>query len=99
MSGSLDWFFLFRELPPSLLGELLTPASQLVNRRFSLQVDKWKFVGHPKAIPSFKDGEDVRVLQFNVVFILEVSGILVLVCWVWSLLVYCVHGLVPIGVS
>jgi hypothetical protein len=64
---------ILKELPPSLLGELLTPSSQLVNKRFGLQVDKWKFVGHPKTIPSFKDGDGIRMLQFNVVFILEAS--------------------------
>jgi hypothetical protein len=65
---------ILKELPPSLLGELLTPSSQLVNKRFGLQVDKWKFVGHPKTIPSFKDGDGIRMLQFNVVFILETSA-------------------------
>ena len=62
-----------RKLPPRLLGELITPDMRLVNTKFELQVDKWKFVGHPRKIPSFKDGEDTRALVFNIVFVLEVG--------------------------
>lgn len=59
------------------MGELITPEMRLVNTKFELQVDKWKFVGHPRKIHSFKDGEDTRALVFNIVFILEVGGALV----------------------
>ena len=59
------------------MGDLITPEMRLVNTKFELQVDKWKFVGHPRKIPSFKDGEDTRALVFNIVFILEVGGTLV----------------------
>lgn len=76
-----------RKLPPRLLGELITPEMRLVNTKFELQVDKWKFVGQPRKIPSFKDGEDTRALVFNIVFILEVGS-----CWWARPWQSCVHA-------
>ena len=35
------------ELPTRTLSEILAPSSLMVGRKFELNVDEWKFVGHP----------------------------------------------------
>lgn len=59
---------LFSVLPPTTLAEILAPSSLMVNRKFELSVDEWKFVGHPFFVQN-----GVFSITFNVVFVLEVS--------------------------
>ena len=58
---------LYSELPPRTLSEILAPSGLMVDHTFELNVDHWKFIGHPFSVQhgSF----DVK---FNIVFIVEV---------------------------
>ena len=60
--------FFYSVLPPTTLAEILAPSSLMVNRKFELSVDQWKFVGHP-----FFVRNGTFSITFNVVFVLEVS--------------------------
>lgn len=54
------------ELPPRTLAEVLAPSPSMVDRKFELSVDEWKFVGHPFSVQS-----DSFSISFNVVFVLQ----------------------------
>ncbi len=58
----------FSVLPPTTLAEILAPSSLMVNRKFELSVDQWRFVGHP-----FFVRNGTFSITFNVVFVVEVS--------------------------
>ncbi|XP_064405826.1 GATOR1 complex protein NPRL3-like isoform X4 [Halichondria panicea] len=53
-------------LPPTTLAEILAPSSLMVDRKFELSVDQWRFVGHP-----FSVYNGTFSITFNVVFVLE----------------------------
>ncbi|CAI8045758.1 hypothetical protein GBAR_LOCUS25311 [Geodia barretti] len=38
------------ELPARTLSEILAPNRLMVNHTFELNVDQWKFVGHPFSV-------------------------------------------------
>ena len=59
---------IYSVLPPTTLAEILAPSSLMVNRKFELSVDEWKFVGHPFSVQN-----DSFSISFNVVFVLEVK--------------------------
>lgn len=61
-------FFSCSVLPPTTLAEILAPSSLMVNRKFELSVDQWRFVGHP-----FFVSNGAFSITFNVVFVLEVN--------------------------
>lgn len=56
------------ELPASNLSEILAPSSLMVGRKFELNVDEWKFVGHPFSAQTVS-----FTTACNVVFVLQVS--------------------------
>lgn len=55
------------ELPASNLSEILAPSSLMVGRKFELNVDEWKFVGHPFSAQTVS-----FTTACNVVFVLQV---------------------------
>ena len=59
---------MYSVLPPTTLAEILAPSSLMVDRKFELSVDEWKFVGHPFSVQN-----DSFSITFNVVFVLEVN--------------------------
>ena len=61
-------FCLYSELPPTTLAEILAPASLMINNKFELTVDEWKFIGHPFSVQNNNFS-----IAFNVVFVLQVS--------------------------
>lgn len=59
--------FYSRDLPARTLSEILAPNGLMVNRPFELNVDQWKFVGHP-----FSVQHGMFSIKFNIVFVVEV---------------------------
>lgn len=59
------------ELPARTLSEILAPNGLMVNHTFELNVDQWKFVGHP-----FSVQHELFDMTFNITFIIEVNN-----CW------------------
>ena len=55
------------ELPARTLSEILAPNGLMVNHTFELNVDQWKFVGHP-----FSVQHGSLDIKFNIAFIVEV---------------------------
>ena len=57
------------ELPALTLSEILAPNGLMVNNTFELNVDQWKFVGHPFSLQhgSFD-------IKFSITFIVEVNS-------------------------
>ena len=64
----LHFLLLLSKLPRRTLAELLAPSSVMVDRKFELRVDEWRFVGHPFSLQT-----EVWSASFNVVFLLQVS--------------------------
>lgn len=56
------------ELPARTLSEILAPSSLMVGRKFELNVDEWKFVGHPFSAQTVS-----FTTACNVIFILQVN--------------------------
>ena len=54
------------ELPARTLSEILAPNRLMVNHTFELNVDQWKFVGHPFSV------QNESFDKFNITFIIEV---------------------------
>ena len=65
--GSLNLSLSLSELPALTLSEILAPNGLMVNHTFELNVDQWKFVGHPFSVQN--DSFDIK---FNIVFVVEV---------------------------
>ena len=56
------------ELPARTLSEILAPNRLMVNNTFELNVDQWKFVGHPFSV------QNESFDKFNITFIIEVAS-------------------------
>lgn len=56
------------ELPTRTLSEILAPSSLMVGRKFELNVDEWKFVGHPFSAQTVS-----FTTACNVIFVLQVN--------------------------
>ena len=56
------------ELPTRTLSEILAPSSLMVGRKFELNVDEWKFVGHPFSAQTVS-----FTTACNVIFVLQVK--------------------------
>ena len=70
---------MYSELPPTTLAEILAPASLMINNKFELTVDEWKFIGHPFSVQN-----DNFSIAFNVVFVLQVSSSTVMYVYIGS---------------
>lgn len=63
-----DMVLTHSELPARTLSEILAPSSLMVGRKFELNVDEWKFVGHPFSAQTVS-----FTTACNVIFILQVN--------------------------
>ena len=58
----------YSELTPVTLAEILAPSALTVAHKFELNVDEWRFIGHPFSVQTAAFN-----IAFNVVFVLQVS--------------------------
>ena len=57
-------------MPPTTLAEILAPSSLMVDRKFELTVDEWRFIGHPFSIHN-----QAFSIAFSVIFVVQVSSV------------------------